>query len=252
MSRPDMLVSDQGETPAEGHNELGRLLEGARDALTDDIVSRLGSTAAESLDLLDRLTRSGIDEALPTIAAMVKNGDLQRVADLARLLGSAQDALTDEMISRLAQTAGDGLDLLDRVNRSGIGRALPAIAQLVDNGDLERIVGLARLLGSAQDALSDDIISRLALLAGELMCLVDRLARNPGFFRLLELLGRPAIQDTLVGLLEGIGQAREELREAPPSKGGISGLLQLAKDPGTQDALRLASAMGRRWRAPAE
>lgn len=250
MSRPDMLVSE-GETPDEGRNELGRLLESARDALTDDIVSRLGGTAAEGLDLLDRLTRSGLGDALPTISAMVHNGDLQRVAELARLLGSAQDALTDEMVSRLAQTAGDGLDLLDRVNRSGIGNALPAIARLVENGDLERIVGLARLVGSAQDALSDDIISRLALLAGELMCLVDRLARNPGFFRILELLGRPEIQDALAALLEGIGQAREELREAPPSKGGISGLLRLVRDPGTQEALRLASAVGRRWQAPA-
>lgn len=247
MSEPNSNTASATE-PVTDAGELDRLLTSARDALTDDIVSRVSATAADGIDLLDQVNRSGVAEALPTLARMVKNGDLERIAALARLVGSAEDALTDDMVSRLAEVTGTGLDLLDRVNRSGIERTLPAITQLVENGDLDRVIGLARLVGSAQDALSDDIISRLAHTAGELMCLVDRVARTPGFLRLLDLLGRDDIQDTLVNVLEGIGRAQQEIEKAPPSKGGFSGITKLARDPAVHDVLIFASAFGRQLR----
>jgi uncharacterized protein YjgD (DUF1641 family) len=225
--------------------DLVRLVGSAQDALSDDIVSRLAQTAGDGLGLLDRLNRSGVGDALPTLAQMVNNGDLQRVADLVRLVGSAQDALSDDIVSRLAQTAGDGLDLLDRVNRSGIVKVLPAVTRLVENGDLDRLLGLARLVGSAQDALTDDMIGRLALMAGEMMCLVDRFARNPNFFRIIDLLGRDDVQSTLVAMLGGLTRAHEETATAPPTKGGLGGLLALARDPATQETLRFAAAFGR-------
>lgn len=230
-------------------SELGHLLGGARDALTDDIVTRLSATATEGLELLDRINRSGIAEALPTLAQMVKSGDLERVANMVRLAGAAQDALTDDIVTRMAQTAGDGLDLLDRVNRSGVADALPAISALVNNGDLDRLVGLARLVGSAQDALSDDIIKRLAQVAGELMCLVDRAARNENFFQLLDLLGRSDVVSTLVVVLNGLVRAQEDVAGSPPAKGGLGALLSIARDPGTLETLRFASAFGRGLRA---
>ena len=244
--QPTEEVADSGDS------ELERLLAGARDALTDDIVARLSATAADGMDLLDRINRSGIADALPTLTRMVRDGDLERLAGLARWAGSAQDALTDDIVSRLSHTAGASLDLLDRVNRSGIERALPAISELNDNGDLQRIVGLARLLGSAQDALSDDIVARLAMIAGELMCLVDRLARTPDFFRLMDLLGRPEVLKTLVTLLDGLGHAQRDVAELPASKGGISGVMRLARDPGVQDALLFASAFGKQLRGQRE
>jgi len=225
-------------------SELGHLFDGARDALTDDMVTRLSATATEGLELLDRINRSGISEALPVLAQMVESGDLERVANMVRLAGSAQDALTDDIVARMAQTAGDSLDLLDRVNRSGVADALPAITALVSNGDLDRLIGLARLVGSAQDALSDDVINRLSLIASELMCLADRLARNPNFFQLVDLLGRNDVQSTLVTVLNGLVQAREDVAGQPPTKGGLGALLAIARDPGTLETLRFASAFG--------
>ncbi|MBU2808883.1 hypothetical protein HF285_11590, partial [Acidithiobacillus ferrooxidans F221] len=74
------------------------------------------------------------------------------IVHLARLVGAAQDSMSDEMVGRMAGLASDGLDLLDRVNRSQVVHALPAISALVENGDLERIVHLARLVGAAQDS----------------------------------------------------------------------------------------------------
>lgn len=228
---------------------LARLVGSAQDALTDDMVGRLAATAAGGLDLLERANRAGIARALPAIAQLVENGDLENLVHLARLAGSAQDAPTDDMVGRLAGTFGSGLDMLDRANRSGIASALPALAELVENGDLDRLVELARLVGSAQDALTDDMIGRLARVAGESMVLIDRLTRSDGFLRLIGFLEGPDIQETLAGLLEAVASAREE-GGVRPSSGGIGGAIKLMSEPGTQDAVRfmarISSALTKR------
>lgn len=185
-------------------------------------------------------TRTRIDAL---VGELVDNGDLDSLVHLARLVGAAQDALTDDMVGRLAGLAGDSLDMLDRVNRSGVIRALPAIAAMVDNGDLDRLSHLARLLGSAEDALTDDMIGRLAGLAADGLALADRVTRSPAVPRLLALLERDEVLDTLVTLLEGIGAARAELRSAQPSTGGLGEMLRVARDPQTLDALRLMTGL---------
>ncbi len=245
MSQAQESSRGDGAHPSSLSSELGRLAAGAGDALTDDMVTRLSATLTEGLDLLDRLNRSGVGAALPVLAQMVKSGDLERVASLVRLIGSAEDALTDDIVTRVASTAGGGLELLDRVNRSGLADALPAISALVGNGDLDRLVGLARLVGSAQDALSDDIVSRLALVAGELMAVADRLVRSRNFLQLLELLCRDDVQVSLAAVLGGLVSAREECSKQPAAKGGLGGLLALARDAQTQENLRFVSAFGR-------
>jgi uncharacterized protein YjgD (DUF1641 family) len=149
------------------------------------------------------------------------------------------------MVGRLAGTLGGGLDMLDRANRSGIVHALPAIAELVENGDLERIVHLARLVGSAQDALTDDMIGRLARVASESLCLLDRLTRSDGFMRMLGILEREDVQEAFTAFLEAVCVARSEAREAPPPKGGLGNMIKLAKDPDTQAAMQLMAGMGK-------
>jgi uncharacterized protein YjgD (DUF1641 family) len=230
--------------------EVERLIASAQDALTDDMVNRLAANASQTLDLLDRFNRSGIDRALPTIAQLVDNGDLQRLVEFARLFGSAEDSLTDDIVNRLAGTVTQTLDLLDRFNRSGIDRALPTIARLVESGDLERLVGFARLFGSVEDSLSDDIVNRLALVVTELACLVDKLARNEGFQRLMDLLAQDEVQESLVNMLGAAAAAKQEAAELPPAKGGFGGMWQIATDPTTQDALRFMALMSKQLNKP--
>lgn len=165
--------------------------------------------------------------------------------EVGRLVESAQDALTDDMVTRLASNASQTLDLMDRFNRSGIDRALPAIAQLVENGDLERLVGIARLFGSVEDSLSDDIVSRLALVVTELACLVDKLSRNEGIQRLIDLLGNSEVQGTLENVLNAASKASVEAATLPPSGGGIGGMLKTMTDPATQDALRFVALVSK-------
>src|SRR5574340_26066 len=114
---------DRQTEPASGVDfEVERVVSAARDALTDEMVSRLASTAGDAVDLLDQVNRAGLTRALPALTRMITNGDLDRLSQLARVYSAAEDALTDEMVGRMSEAVGDGLGLLDRVNRAGLDR----------------------------------------------------------------------------------------------------------------------------------
>ena len=110
--------------------ELERIVAAARDSLTDEMVSRLSATLAEGMDLLDKVNRSGVAGALPAISQLVANGDLERLVHLARTYGAAQDAMTDEMVGRLAETVAESLSLMDRMHRAGLDRLVSNIERL--------------------------------------------------------------------------------------------------------------------------
>lgn len=164
-------------------------------------------------------------------------------AEIERLLAGARDSLTDDIVSRMSGTVAGGLDLLDRINRSGISRALPTITRMVESGDLERLVGFVRLVAALEDSLSDDIVNRLATVATELAALVDKLARNPGFLRLIDVLGRAEVQCGLIDLAESACTAKAEAAKLPPASGGVLATLRLAANPDTQAALRFVTLL---------
>ena len=165
---------------------------------------------------------------------MEQLGDMNTEA--ARLLESASDALTDDIVARLATVAGDGLALVDQATQSNLDKALPAISRMVENGDLDRIVNLARVLGAASDAMSDDIVERLAETGSELLCIADRLARSEGLLRLLDLLEREHVINMLADMGEAAAAAKAT--HAPSSGGGVTGMLKTMSDPDVQDALK--------------
>jgi len=119
--------------------EMQRVVEAGRDALTDEMVGRLTEAVGEGLSLLDQVNRSGVEKALPSIARMVRDGDLERLVQLARVYGSAEDALSDEMIGRLAGTMAEGLSLMDRLSRGGALHLVDMLEKMQASGALERI-----------------------------------------------------------------------------------------------------------------
>jgi uncharacterized protein YjgD (DUF1641 family) len=140
-------MNDKTSEQAAIANEIERVVAAARDSLTDEMVARLAGTATDAIDLVDRVNRTGLYKAIPALADLVNNGDLDRLARLARVYGSAEDALTDEMVGRLAETAAEGLSLLDRLNRGGAARLVEMLARLEASGSLKRIADvLPRLL----------------------------------------------------------------------------------------------------------
>ena len=117
--------------------ELERVMQAAKDSVTDDMVSRLAENGAQALDLLDRLNRSGIDRALPVLTRLVENGDLQRIVDIARAVAAAEDAMNDDMVGRVAQMAAEALSVIDRLNRSGVERLIDILDRLNNSGSLD-------------------------------------------------------------------------------------------------------------------
>jgi uncharacterized protein YjgD (DUF1641 family) len=112
---------------------------------------------------------------------------------------------------------------------------------------LEQLTEVTTLVSSARDAMSDEIVTRLSRSFSEGVALLDRLTRNEGLMRLLQVLDRPESQHLLVGLSTALSQLSREIAAAPPARGGIGGLWRLAREPGTQEALRSLSVLGQYW-----
>jgi len=115
----------------------------------------------------------------------------------------------------------------------------------VSENDLQRIAELASLVAAAQDALTDDMVSRLASAFSEGITLLDRLTRNEGLMRLLQILDTPEVQHLLISLSHGLTKMSREFATTPPTKGGLMCILRLASDPGTQEGLRSLSLLGK-------
>jgi len=168
--------------------------------------------------------------------------------EVERVIAAARDALTDDIVSRLSATIAQGLELLDRINRSGLDRALPALVRLTENGDLERLLGVARVVAAMEDSLSEDIIVRMANTLTGLVTVGDKLSRNDGLLKLVDLLGRDDVNNALLGLAEAISAAKADQATLPPSAGGLAGAWKLVTDPGAQEAFRAVALIGKHLR----
>jgi Protein of unknown function (DUF1641) len=182
--------------------ELERFVAAARDSLSDEMVGRLAGTATEAMDLVDRVNRTGLSNAIPALADMVNNGDLDRLAKLARVYGSAEDAVTDEMVGRVAETIAEGMSLLDRASRGGAGRLVEMLAHLESTGSLDRIAAALPRLIARLDML-ERMLAAFDTAAGET-------ARAPratgGFGGLWSMMRDPDNQDALRYLIN-LGKA---------------------------------------------
>jgi hypothetical protein len=120
----------------------------------------------------------------------------------------------------------------------------PMVEQKINTGDLDQLYELSTLVTSARDALSDGMVTRMSSAFSEGFSLLDRLTRNEGLMELLRVLDRPESQLLLKGLADAIGEMTREVSNAPPAKGGITGLINLACKPGTQEGIRALSILG--------
>lgn len=114
----------------------------------------------------------------------------------------------------------------------------------MDNNNLDGLTELATLVAAAQDALTDDMVSRLSSAMSEGITLLDRLTRNEGLVHLLQELDRPENQHFLISLSNAFTAASRDIATTVPARGGIGGMLRLAREPGTQEGLRLLSLIG--------
>lgn len=114
----------------------------------------------------------------------------------------------------------------------------------INDDTLEGLAELGTIIAAAKDAMTDDMVSRLAGAFSEGIILLDRLTRNEGLVHLLQELDRPENQQFLISLSNAFTTASRDIATTPPAKGGVMQLLKLARDPGTQEGLRLVSLIG--------
>lgn len=112
---------------------------------------------------------------------------------------------------------------------------------------IKDLVEIIDLLASARDAMSDEMVSRIARTASDGMALLDRVVRNEGLLSLLQVLDRPETQHLMMSLADALGRMSRELAIAPPARGGYVSLLRLAREPGTQEGIRALSLLGKYW-----
>lgn len=111
--------------------------------------------------------------------------------------------------------------------------------------DLDRLAELATIVAAAQDAINDDIVTRVSGAMTEGIALLDRLTRNQALIRLLHTLDQPQNQKLLNGLADALEHASKEYVNGKPAAGGLGGVLKLISDPGTQEGLKLLALMGK-------
>ncbi|NOX43069.1 MAG: hypothetical protein GXP19_04955 [Gammaproteobacteria bacterium] len=175
--------------------EVRRVITGMQDALTDEMVSRIAATVSDSAGLLDQLARSGVDKAIPTLARLVENGDLERIAQLARVVGAMQDAVTDEMITRLTDVISQTLSLFERINKAGLDNLLMMLPQMIK--------------------------------------LFEHVEQNHVVYDLVDCLNK----------------ATEQAEIQPSSRGGLKGLWEIAREPDTQDVIQFLLLVSKQFRA---
>lgn len=110
--------------------------------------------------------------------------------------------------------------------------------------DLQRLVEMAQLVGAARDAMSDEIVGRLAGAMSEGLNLLDRLTRNDGLMRLLQVLDEEESQQMLVAMSVAIHRTSRDIAPTAPAVGGVACMLRIFRDPGTLEGIRLLSVFG--------
>ncbi len=85
-------------------DEMTRLAQGVRDALSDSMVERITGTAGNAMEVVDKLNDPDVKEGLTTLldalGNMQRTGVLQTVIDAVYLVHAMRSAATDSMVDR--------------------------------------------------------------------------------------------------------------------------------------------------------
>lgn len=118
-------------------------------------------------------------------------------------------------------------------------------AATISAKDLQQLAEFASIITAARDAVSDDIVLRVAGALSEGITLLDRLTRNEGLMRLLQVLDRQESQYVLIAMSDAIHAVSQDIPAQAPATGGLGCMMRVMRDPGTQEGLRLMSIFGK-------
>lgn len=153
----------------EPESETERLVQAARDALTDSMVERLSTAGGNALEVLDRLndeeTRDAIHAVFDNLTEMHRVGSLQTLFDVVALVHAARSASTDNMVERLSSF----------------------VEHMVNNIGSEDFAALCNNAQTAMEEAADEAAKK---------------THSGGFFATLSMLSQPEAQRSLHFLLD--------------------------------------------------
>ncbi len=158
------------------------------------------------------------------------------LGEMERLTLAAREALTDNMVERLATMGGNALELLDRLNDPDTSEAVHSLIDRLTEmhkvGALDTVCDLAMTLHAVRNALTDNMVERLFMFAENMINTVG----NEGMGELAE--------NTRFALEE----AAQEAKGAAP-RGGLMAAVSLLSKPETQKSLAFLLAFSSKLQA---
>lgn len=151
------------------------------------------------------------------------------VEELAQVAQGVRNALCDSMVERLSTTAGNTLEIVDKLNdpdvRAGIGALLDGIGAMQRNGAIETLLDTVQTLHAIRRASSDSMVERA-------FSFIEHMANNLGTEDLATLAheAKAAMEDAL------------DHCAIPAASGGLFGTMKMLTQPETQEALRFMLA----------
>jgi uncharacterized protein YjgD (DUF1641 family) len=148
--------------------------------------------------------------------------------ETARLILAAREALTDSMVERLTITAGNALEVVDRLNddttRDAIHTALDRLTELHRVGALDTLFDMVAIVHATRSSMTDPMVERLFSFGEQMVNTLgsDNLARfaegapgaledavaetadvkpSGGLFATISMLSKPETQKSLMFLL---------------------------------------------------
>ena len=148
----------------------------------------------------------------------------QPIDEIARIALAAREAMTDSMVERIAVTAANGLELLDRLNdeqtSAALHTALDRLTELHKLGALNTLFDFVTLLHSARNAATDNILERLFTF----------------FEQMINTVGNEETGWLAQNARTALEEAAEET-EKTPIRGGLMSTLSMLGQPETQRSL---------------
>ncbi len=151
--------------------------------------------------------------------------------ELLRLTVAAREALTDNMVERLAVTGANALELIDRLNDESTSAALHALidrlAELHKVGAIDTLCDTIMMLHAARNALTDNMVERLFIF----------------FEQMINTVGNEAMGELAQNTRLAFEMAAEETAQAAP-RGGLFAMLTMLSKPEAQRSLAFLLAAG--------
>jgi len=156
-------------------------------------------------------------------------------AETERLVLALREALTDSMVERITATAGNGLELLDRLNdqdtRDALHMVVDNVTDLYRIGALGTLFEVVGLIHAVRSAATDDIVERG-------FAFYEQIVNN---------ICTEEMADLVTNLTDSMDGAVTDVKDQPQT-GGLFSALSLLSKPESQQSLRFLLAIGGRLR----